>query len=96
MEKEKEYSLVDPESGIRYRVSKEYYESYMKMLDEILPKFRGEKLGVPIIYGTAGEFDCTKQSWMEQDEAGQLQPFHNIWQEQEKTPPFNNDHKPPQ
>lgn len=54
MKEDKKYYLTDIESGEEYEVSKEQYEGYMKMLDNIMPKGEFKGIGQIMIFGTAG------------------------------------------
>lgn len=52
-----EYYITDIESGERYPVSKEAYESYMRGIEACKPMLKNIP-GVPLIIGTAGEMDA--------------------------------------
>lgn len=53
---EKEYWLTDVETGFRYKVSKERYEQYISMWDNVVPRIQSDKI-LPILTGTAGSLD---------------------------------------
>ena len=53
---ENERILYDIESGHPYKVTLEHYNSYMKMLEDIRPKWN-ENIGVVFITGTGGSMN---------------------------------------
>lgn len=55
---EKEYTLYDIESGTPYKVSKDHYDRYMKMINDLRCLISGgEKFGKIFITGTGGGED---------------------------------------
>jgi len=52
----KEYHLIDPETGTKYKITKEQYESYLRSWEACKPKIKGNKV-TPVIYGTGGEIN---------------------------------------
>ena len=63
-EEDKEYSIIDPESGHRYKVTKEQHESYMAMWEMCRPKINSDKIvGRVICTGTKGELDDSWSEW---------------------------------
>lgn len=63
--------LFDIESGEPEIVSKEYHESYLKMLEDFMPKNMPEIKGKIICFGTSGNFEDTKS-------------FEDIWKNLEQ------------
>lgn len=53
---EKKYTIPDPETGMRYPVTKEQYDAYVKAWDYFRPKMEGFT-GRIIVFGTAGSMD---------------------------------------
>ncbi len=53
---ENKYYIPDIESGMRFEVTKEQYEGYIKAVESLLPKL-SKKIGVPILYGTGGDIN---------------------------------------
>lgn len=64
---ENKYFITDLESGFKYEVTKEQYDSYNIMLQALIPKVGN--IGVPLICGTKGELynlgeEFFKQIWL--------------------------------
>jgi hypothetical protein len=52
------YYLIDIESGIQYETSKANHDAFLniwKCAEATLLNDKGEKIGIPMIYGTGGE-----------------------------------------
>lgn len=63
-----QYFITDLESGFKYEVTKEQYDSYNIVLQSVIPKIG--TFGIPLIYGTKGELhnlgeEFFKQTWLD-------------------------------
>jgi len=79
--KEEYKILYDIESGLPYRVSPEYYDSYMKMLNSIHQSLRETNpyIGQIFIFGTGGEItDNRNMKDMFYNPEG-YKTFENLW-----------------
>ncbi len=58
---ENKYYIPDIETGFKVEVSCETWEAYIKMYDDLKPKFDPEKYkSIPLVFGTAGDMGAAE------------------------------------